>query len=126
MNTRKVTMEYRMNQWIGIISQCRDSGQTVASWCREHDINSKSYYYWLRKIRTAVCNTLPTIKTEEHIVPLEINEISPSSPADSTHIPSETFQADIVLRVGAAVLEVHNSASASLIESMIKALQNVR
>lgn len=126
MNTRKVTMEYRMNQWIGIISQCRDSGQTVASWCREHDINTKSYYYWLRKVRAAACNALPAIKTEGNLVPLEINETSPSSPADSTHISSESFHADIVFRMGAVVLEIHNSASTSLIESMIKALQNVR
>lgn len=126
MNTRKVTMEYRMNQWIGIIRECRDSGQTVTSWCREHDINTKSYYYWLRKVRNAACNALPTIKTEGHIVPLEIQKVSTSSPADSTHGPSKTDLADIVLRIGSVVLEIHNSASASLIESMMKALQNAR
>jgi hypothetical protein len=38
MNTQKVTQEYRMNQWIGIVRECRESGQTVISWCKEHDM----------------------------------------------------------------------------------------
>lgn len=38
-----------MNQWIKIVRKCRDSGQTVISWCAEHEINSRKYYYWLKK-----------------------------------------------------------------------------
>jgi putative transposase len=125
MNTRKVTQEYRMNQWIGIVSECRDSGQTVTSWCEDHGINLKSYYYWLRKIRKAACETLPTIKTEGQIVPLDIQETLPSIPKEVKQVPSEV-DVDIVLRLGSAVLEIHNNASAGLIESIIRILSNAR
>ena len=126
MNTRQVTQEYRMNQWMDVIRQCRDSGKSVTSWCAENDINPKKYYYWLRKIRAAACKALPAINNEGSIVPLEIDETSLSIPNTSTHASKETSHADIVIRLGAAVLEIHNNASSSLIENTIRALNNVR
>ena len=126
MNTQKVTQEYRRNKWIEIIRECRDSGQTVASWCKDHGINSKSYYYWLKKIRIAACNALPPMNPEVQIVPLNIQEVSTSASTAATHVPSETLHPDIVLHLNSAVLQIHNNASASLIESTIKALYNAR
>ena len=35
MDTQKVTQEYRMNQWMGIVRECRESGQTVISWYKK-------------------------------------------------------------------------------------------
>ncbi|MEQ8197629.1 MAG: IS66 family insertion sequence element accessory protein TnpB [Clostridiaceae bacterium] len=126
MNTQKVTKEYRMNKWLGIISECRSSGQPVSTWCSERGINSKSYYYWLRKIRTAACSTLPAINSESNIVPLEIGAISPTNPTYEINVPSKTPKADIVLRLDSIVVEIHNDASASLIENTIRALRNAR
>lgn len=126
MNTQQVTQEYRMNQWIGIVHECRESGQTVASWCREHDIDPKRYYYWLRKIRAAACKSLPSINGEGSIVPLEIQETSVSIPIDAHYAGKEPAAADIIIRLGDTVLEIHNNASASLIENTIRALNNAR
>jgi transposase-like protein len=122
MNTQKATQEYRMNQWIGLVREYRDSGQTVISWCRDHDIDPRKYYYWLRKIRAAACKSIPVINGERSIVPLEIQETS----ADVSHSVQEPAVADIVIRLGSAVLEILNNASATLIENTIKALNNAR
>ena len=65
MNTRKATQEYRLNQWIGIVSECCTSGQTVSSWCAEHDVDPKKYYYCIKNVRTAPCKSLPAIKSED-------------------------------------------------------------
>lgn len=126
MNTRQVTQEFRMNQWIGIVRECRESGQTVISWCREHDIDPRKYYYWLKKIRTAACKALPVINQEGSIVPLEIEKTSISTPIEVAHDTKETDTADIIIRLGSAVLEIHSNASASLIENTIRALNNAR
>jgi hypothetical protein len=40
---------YRLQQWTEIIRDCRSSGQTVVRWCADHEVNVKSYYYWLKK-----------------------------------------------------------------------------
>lgn len=39
VDTRKVAQQYRLNQWIEIVRQCRSSGQTIAGWCTEHNIS---------------------------------------------------------------------------------------
>ena len=41
------------------IRQCKTSGLTVAKWCRENCINSKTYYYHLRKLRKEICEQIP-------------------------------------------------------------------
>ena len=73
MDTQEVKRQHRLNQWIEIVRQCRSSGQTVSTWCAENNINPKRYYYWLRCVRMAACELLPTIGSHEtSIVPLTL------------------------------------------------------
>ncbi|ABN51754.1 MAG TPA: IS66 family insertion sequence hypothetical protein [Hungateiclostridium thermocellum] len=122
MNTRAVTQKYRLNKWTDIIRECRSSGQTVTAWCTEHDINPKSYYYWLKKVRLAACEALTPINSENSlIVPIDIS-------TQTTHSNSEikSMSSDIVIRIGSITLELSNNASAALIENTLRAIQNVR
>lgn len=121
MDTREVTSQYRFNQWTEIVRQCRSSGQTVAVWCAENNIKPASYYYWLKKIRIAACEALPSLSENNPIVPLNI-------PDDEVKMDSSDLEStsDIVLRFGSVKLEIRNTASITLIENTLKALQNVR
>lgn len=121
MNTREVTQKYRLNKWTEIVRECRSSGQTVSAWCADHDINPKTYYYWLRRIRMAACEALPALNTQNNpIVPVKI-------PVHTGNIvPVGQEASDMVLRFGAATMEIRNTASATLIENTLRALQNVR
>jgi len=47
----KVKYDY----WKKIIDDYQISEKTVIAYCKDNDINVKSYYYWLRKIREQVC-----------------------------------------------------------------------
>ena len=122
MNTREVTRNYRLNQWTEIIRECRISGQTVSGWCADHDINLKSYYYWLKKVRNAACEALPAINSGSGpIVPINI----PVHSANAVSAVQES-SADILLHLGSVTIELRNNASAALIENTLRALQNVR
>ncbi len=118
MNTREVAKKYRLNHWAQIVRECRSSGQTVQAWCADHNINPKTYYYWLRKVREAACEALPSLEENSSIVPINI-----LANADR---PAPNSSAQIILRFGAATLELQNNASMALIENTLKALQNVR
>lgn len=122
MNTREVTHNYRMNQWTEIIKECRSSGQTVSSWCAEHNINPKSYYYWLRRVREAACEALPSLSDgNDAIVPVNFSiDAARRIPKNQEASPG------ILLRFGSVTLELYNNTSPALIENTIKALQNVR
>lgn len=122
MNTREVTRKYRLNQWTEIIRECRSSGQTVSAWCSEHNINPKSYYNWLKYVRTAACKALPSLNSVNNpIVPVNI----PVHTAGTGPVDQE-LSSDIILRFGTVTLEISSNASATLIENTLKVLQNVR
>jgi len=122
LNTREVTRQYRLNQWTEIIRECRSSGQTISAWCTDHDINPKSYYYWLKRVRTAACESLPDLGAgNQQIVPVKISaHLTAAGPA------VQETASHIIMRVGSVTLELHNGASTALIESTLRALQNVR
>lgn len=122
MNTREVTRNYRINQWTEIIKECRNSGQTVSAWCADHDINPKSYYYWLRCVRQAACEALTSLRAgNSSIVPVNFPiDAAGTIPKNQESSPS------ILLRFGSVTLELYNNTSAALIENTIRALQNVR
>lgn len=40
----------RLKQWAAIIEECRASGKKVKQWCAEHNIRTRKYYYWHKKL----------------------------------------------------------------------------
>lgn len=52
----KTKTRYRRGEWVEIIKRRQESGQTLQNFCRENGLSPKTYYYWLRKLREAVCN----------------------------------------------------------------------
>ena len=57
---------YRLQQWTQIIQQCKSSGLTNKAFCAQNRISEKTYYYWLKKMRTAVAE-----KEGPHIISLQ-------------------------------------------------------
>lgn len=121
MDTRKVTRQYRLNKWTEIIRERHGSGQTISAWCAEHNINPKQYYYWLKHVRTAACESLQVIGTgDQPIVPVKMpNNLTKASPTAQVLSP-------IILRMGTVTLELNNGASTELIANTIRAITNVR
>ena len=48
-----VRNEYRLQNWMEIIRECQASGLSNREFCSQWGISEKTYYYWLRKVRTA-------------------------------------------------------------------------
>ena len=125
MNTREITRQYRLNQWTEIIRECRSSGQKISVWCAENNIGIKSYYYWLKLVRVAACESLPALSSgNQQIVPVKM-------PADLTVAkppvaPVQDGTCHIILRVGTFTVELRNGAATDLIENTLRALANVR
>ncbi len=63
MNQLTVTEhDSKLNIWIQRIKECRGSGMTVETWCKSNEINVKTYYYWLRKIKKEAFEVLSNVK----------------------------------------------------------------
>jgi hypothetical protein len=123
MTTREITHQYRLSQWTEIIRECRSSGQTVISWCDERNINVKSYYYWLKKVREAACKSLPqTGGDSQSMVP--VNTVSQTS--SNTQVAANELPYDLRIHFGSCTIDVSNTASSSTIENTLRVLKNVR
>ena len=46
--------EYRAQNWAMLIQECNNSGLSNREFCRQRGISEKTYYYWLRKLRSQV------------------------------------------------------------------------
>jgi len=70
MDTKKVTAEYRLSQWMQVIQERQASGQSIKDFCQAMGISKNAYFYWQRKLRKAACTELAK-NTEEpmNIVP---------------------------------------------------------
>ena len=67
---------YRMEQWRQIIQECQKSGLSNKAYCQQQGISEKTYYYWLRKLRTAAVEQaapqIMEVKTERGEQPEEV------------------------------------------------------
>lgn len=124
LNTREVTNQYRLNKWTEIVRECRSSGQTVAAWCADHEINPKTYYYWLRRVRAAAYEALPSLSS--HTSPIVPVNFPVSAAGIAPGEQDVSSSSDIIIRFGAVTLEIRNNASAAVIENTLRALQHVR
>lgn len=120
MDTRNVKKTYRLNQWTEIIRKFRSSGQTVAVFCKEQNLNPKSYYYWLKRVREAACEALPAIANEKSmIIPLTFGGSSACSSQSAVN-------SKITLHYGDFSLDLQENTSPIFIENTIRTLMNLQ
>jgi hypothetical protein len=115
--TRKLTNQYRMEQWISIIQDRVNSGKRVEEWCAENNISRDCYYYWLRKVKLAVAEN----KAKEAPQLPKVVQLVPPVPVYET---SNTGTA-IILKVNGISLEIQDCASDSIIEKTLRSLRNI-
>jgi transposase-like protein len=114
--------ELRFQQWTELIADRQSSGMTVKAWCALHDINIKTYYYWLRKIRkqaldnspVPVSNTLPAANKE----PISFKKLEVKSPVSG-------MQAAVIVHLPQATLEVAQGTDQQTVEAVLLALKAV-
>ena len=94
---------------------------TVEAWCNANEINVKTYYYWLKKVRTHTLenspdptNNLPvrSAQQDEHITfkPLEVKSTVPC------------MQAAVIVHLPQATLEVAQGTDQQTVEAVLLAL----
>ena len=90
----------RRGYWADIIHQCNQSGMVKIDWLRQHDISSKSFYYWQKKLRDEdfmISNEeeTPSVKTERRFVELSSGSITPSASSKSVTIHKSDISIDL-------------------------------
>lgn len=108
--------QMRAENWRTLIQACRQSGQTVVNWCEQNNINSKTYYYWLRKLRTQELERkeLPVPVPEEK--PVVFKQLEVQTPVTGA-------RAAVIIRLPSATVEVVEGTSQATVEAVLLALR---
>ncbi len=110
--------QVRADSWRNLISDCQQSGQTVVNWCQANSINTKTYYYWLCKLRKAELaeTNLPIMVPDSK--PVAFKKLDIQTPIQGT-------QAAVIIRLPQATLEIADGTSQQTIQAVLLALQSV-
>lgn len=122
MNVQKLTHEVRLQQWGNTVKECRNSGKSVKSWCAEHHINIKTYYYWQKKVCRATCRELA------------MNQPQPSATVNATHIPlfaelrkpdQPSGQLALSIQHNHTEIKIYRGADTAIVETALAAIINL-
>jgi len=110
--------QIRADRWRMLVQTCQQSGQTVVNWCEENNINVKTYYYWLRKLRKQ------ELCTKELSVPVpDENPVAFKKLEVHTHVSNT--QAAVIIRLNGTTVEISEGTSQQTIQAVLLALQSV-
>lgn len=108
--------ESYLQLWRGRVMECRNSGKSVAVWCEENGINLKTYYYWQKQVWDKATNT---------IIRGNRSTLSQPEPAQFAQVNLgcvDSVDADIVIRKDSWTVEVRNTASPVLLNTILQAV----
>ena len=111
MNTQLVAKEVKLTQWNALVQECMSSGLKVKDWCQQNNVSKDAYYYWLRKVREAACDSMEAsfVRVPGQCIP---------SSFDSS------FSAELTISIGSVTINVNSATPQHLIESTIWAVTN--
>lgn len=108
--------ESYLQLWRGRVMECRNSGKTIAVWCKENGINIKTYYFWQKRVWDKETQTL--IQSGQ-------NQLSQAQAVQfaQVNLGMETSSdADIVIRKDDWTVEIRNTANPALLSSVLQAV----
>ncbi|MBQ2404769.1 MAG: IS66 family insertion sequence element accessory protein TnpB [Lachnospiraceae bacterium] len=114
----QVKIQFRLEQWKKLISECQASGLSVRSWCQQNDVREQTYYYYLKKIREQTIENLPVPITVPEEKPVTFQKLEVQTPAPD-------LQATVIIHLPAATIEVRNGTSQQTVEAVLLALRNI-
>ena len=93
--------------WAGRISECRNSGMAVKTWCKENGICEQTYYKWQRRLFE-----MAQAQQEVHFA-----EVTPSQPV-------RTGSVAVTVRIAGAEADIHSGADAATVETVLRFLKS--
>lgn len=119
-------------QWLDLIRECRNSGQTDKDWCHEHRISPSNFYYHIRRLRKKAypipeASLSGKISLQQDVVPVEIREEAAVSIPEITvdplsRVPGSSAASAVRIRFRDIQLEILNGADSKVIRDTLSAV----
>lgn len=131
MRNRKRTL----NEWMDIITECRQSGLSDAAWCEQHGISASCFYNAVSRLRKKACklpeslgkaNVLDLTSAKQDVVEVSIapdiiqNQTLPCEDISSMYLDNSHT---IEIAVNGMVIKLNNSVNPVLLERIMYSLR---
>lgn len=113
----KITHEMRLAKWTTIVRECNNSGLPKKEWCAANEVDNKQFFYWQRRVREEVFQEV------KNIVPLETAFAELQAPVCNSAIHTRP---DSVLNVGNYTLEINNTISKELLQTLMQVISHAQ
>lgn len=91
----------KLSLWAQRISECRSSGQSVKTWCKENGICEPTYYKWQRRL----------FEMAQVQQALQFAEVTQVTPVHSGNVA-------VTVRITGVEADIHNGADAATVETV--------
>ena len=118
VNIDECTQTVRAQKWAEILRDRQSSGQSNATYCAEHGINIKTFYYWQTKLRRQAVGMLNVSSLSKKCTPVESHPIAPVS-------FSRNSGSEITVRKGGFTVELPGNTSPAVLETLLTVLSKV-
>ena len=120
--------KFTTQQKFDMVMDCRSSGLSDYMWCKKHDIQTSTFYSWVKQLKRNGANVPERtyaqsyhVDTKPDIVKLEIVDEVPMEQAPI--IPSiPSTQCALEITIGQASIKVFNDVSPTLLSQVISCL----
>lgn len=114
MDVNNAKHQYRLQTWAPIVRNCKSSGMTVRAWCEENDVNEKQFYYWQRRVREELLQSV-AVQSSQQSGFYQIPDHS---------VNNSAFKPDMVLNIGSLRMELSNTVSSELLSKVMKVIHH--
>ena len=104
---RQLNEQTKLALWAERVSECRNSGQSVLAWCKEHGVCSQTYYKWQKRLYAMAQAQQAT----------RFAEVTPVATG------YETASVAITIHVAGISADIHNGADPSTVEAVLQILK---
>lgn len=141
--------EVRLSSWIDLIREANTSDLPKKVWCSEHNITTRKFYYWQKKVRSyflenatlfqhsvssrdaksPILSAQESAAKEEWARFYEIPEptlLCPDEANDTSPalIPGESLTPSMMIRCGSCQVYVGNNVCADTLSTVLKVIRN--
>ena len=93
--------------WARRISECRNSGQNVKTWCRENGVCEQTYYKWQKRL-------FEMAQAQQEV---QFAEVTPVQPVRCGNVA-------VTVRISGAEADIHSGADAATVETVLRILKS--
>lgn len=119
------------DEWMELITRCRQSGLSDDRWCREHGIPVSIFYRHVKILRQKACDVPALIKgnipQKQEVVPVQVTGIQNLLRIENSFSMSgsRTQESAIRIYLGSAYIDIMDHADTTLLSAAVTALKTL-